>query len=164
MSVDPALRPWLIGKGLLSTRIREACGDRYALRLVDQWSGLLSSSHKLGLRAQDNAGLFRDVEMVRAGQVWVFAQTVTPDSTLCKHPWLAELGDTALDETLSVLSGMERSSYEYAWLPDGDPLAARALRAAEVRPAGLWVRRLRVTLRCAPLLMHEAFLPGMGRA
>jgi chorismate--pyruvate lyase len=164
LSVDAHLRPWLIGKGLLSSRVKEVCGERYALRLVDQWSGLLSSSHKLGLRAQDNAGLFRDVELVRGDKVWVFGQTVTPDSTLCLHPWLAELGDTALDEMLSGLSGTERSAYEYAWLPESDPLTARALREAEVKPAGLWVRRMRVSLRGAPLLMHEVFLPGMGRS
>ncbi len=164
LSVDANLRPWLIGKGLLSRRVKEACGDRYALRLVDQWSGLLSSSHKLGLRSDDNAGLFRDVEIFRGDQVWVFAQTVTPDSTLCLHPWLAELGDTALDETLQSLSGIERGAYEYAWVPVADPLTLRALREADVKPAGLWARRTRVTLRGAPLLMQEVFLPAMARA
>jgi chorismate--pyruvate lyase len=164
LNVDENLRPWLIGNGLLSVRMKAACGGRFALRLVDQWTGLLTSSQKLGLRADDNAALFRDVELYRADQVWVFAQTVAPDSTLCLHPWLAELGDTALDETLSGLSGVERSSYEYAWLAGGHPLAARALREADVKPAGLWARRARVALRGAPLLMQEVFLPSMGRA
>jgi chorismate--pyruvate lyase len=164
LHVDANLRPWLIGNGLLSARMKAACGVRFALRLVDQWTGLLTSSHKSGLRADDNAGLFRDVELCRADQVWVFAQTVAPDSTLCLHSWLAELGDTALDETLNGLSGVERSSYEYAWLPSGHPLAARALREADVKPAGLWARRARVALRGAPLLMQEVFLPAMGRA
>jgi chorismate--pyruvate lyase len=163
LSIDANLRPWLIGKGLLSIRMKEACGDRYALRLVDQWSGLLSGSHKLGLRADDNAGLFRNVEIFRGDQVWVFAQTVTPDSTLCLHPWLAELGDTALDETLHGLTGIERGSYEYAWLPAADPLTLRALREADVKPAGLWARRALVTLRGAPLLMQEVFLPAVAR-
>ena len=102
--------------------------------------------------------------MCRGEQVWVFEQTVMPDSTLSAHPWLAELGDSALGETLSDLSGVERSSYEYAWLPVEDPVTARALRDAEVRPAGLWARRSRVSLRSAPLLIQEVFLPAMGRA
>jgi chorismate--pyruvate lyase len=163
LQVDANVRPWLIANGLLSSRLKAVCGERFALRLVDQWTGLLTSSQKLGLRADDNAGLFRDVEMYRADQVWVFAQTVTPDSTLCLHPWLAELGDTPLDETLSGLSGVERGSYEYAWLPSADPLTERVLREAEVKPLGLWARRARVTLRGAPLLMQEVFLPVMGR-
>jgi chorismate lyase len=163
LSMDASLRPWLIGKGLLSQRMQAACRGRFALRLVDQWTGLLSSSHKLGLRTDDSAGLFRDVELCCGGQVWVFAQTVTPDSTLCRHPWLAELGDTALDATLEGLSGLDRGAYEFAWLPAQDPLTARALRAAEVKPAGLWARRMRVALRAAPILMQEVFLPAVGR-
>ncbi len=164
LDVDARLRPWLIGKGLLSERVKAACGERYALRLVDQWSGILSSSHKLGLKSDDHAGLFRDVEMVRGDQVWVFAQTVTPDSTLCLHPWLAEMGDAPLDGVLTELSGMERSAYEYAWVPVDDALAARAVREADIKPAGLWARRSRVSLRGAPLLMQEVFLPAMGFA
>jgi chorismate--pyruvate lyase len=164
MNVESTLRTWLIAKGMLSARVKAACGEDFALRLIDQWTGLLTSSHKLGLRSDDDAGLFRDIEMVRGGQVWIFGQTVMPDSTLSLHPWLAELGDTPLDETLIGLSGVDRGAYEYAWLPVDDPLTARALRDAEVKPEGLWARRSRVALRGAPLLMQEVFLPGVGRS
>jgi chorismate-pyruvate lyase len=95
--------------------------------------------------------------------VWVFAQTIAPDSTLDRHPWLAELGDAPLEETLGDLSGIERGTYEYAWLPGDDALVARALREAELKPAGLWARRLRIALRGAPLLIQEVFLPATGR-
>jgi chorismate--pyruvate lyase len=164
MNVEPTLRTWLIAKGTLSARVKAAGAEHFALRLIDQWTGLLTSSHKLGLRSDDTAGLFRDVEMCHCEQVWIFAQTVMPDSTLTLHPWLAELGDTPLDETLIGLSGVERGAYEYARLPAEDPLTARALRDAEVEPEGLWARRARVALRGAPLLMQEVFLPGMGRS
>jgi chorismate-pyruvate lyase len=163
LSMDAQLRPWLIGKGLLTVRFREACGERFALRLVDQWTGLLSASHRAALRLEDSAGLFRDVEMCCGEFVWVFSQTIVPDSTLSVHPWLAELGDSALGETLSDLSGVERSSYEYAWLPTEEAVTARALRDAEIKPAGLWARRARITLRGAPLLTQELFLTAMGR-
>jgi chorismate--pyruvate lyase len=161
--MDAHLRPWLIGKGLLTLRLKEVCGERFVLRLVDQWTGLLSGAHKAALRTEDNAGLFRDVEMSCGENVWVFGQTVVPDSTLTTHPWLAELGDSALGETLSDLSGVERSSFEYAWLPREEAAAARALRDAEIKPAGLWARRSRFILRGAQLLTHELFLPSMGR-
>jgi len=52
-------------------------------------------------------------------RVWVFAQTIMR-TRRCAPPWLAELGDSALGETLSDLSGVERSAYEYAWLPVGE--------------------------------------------
>ena len=121
---------------------------------------MLSDAHRSSLRVADSAGLFRNVELCCAGQVWVFAETVIPDSTLCAYPWLAELGDASLGEFLSELSGVERSSYEYAWVPAEDPLSARALRGAEIAPAGLWARRSRIQFRGVPLLSHEVFLPS----
>lgn len=161
--MDAQLRPWLIGKGLLTQRLKQTCGARFALRLVDQWTGLLSPSHKAALRTEDHAGLFRDAEMCCGDTVWVFSQSIVPDSTLCVHPWLAELGDSALGETLAELSAVERGRYEYAWLPAEEAVTARALRDAEIKPAGLWARRSRITLRAAPLLTQELFLPSMGR-
>jgi chorismate--pyruvate lyase len=163
LSMDARIRSWLIGKGLLTQRMKAVCGERFSLRLVDQWTGLLDIAHQSALRSQDNAGLFRDVEMFHGETVWVFAQTIVPDSTLCSHPWLAELGDSALGETLSGLSGMERGSYEYAWLPVNAAATVRALRDAELKPAGLWARRSRVSLRGSPMLIQELFLPAMGR-
>jgi chorismate lyase len=163
LTMEHQARPWLIGKGLVSLRMKAVSGEHFTLQLIDQWTGLLTAAHKTALRSSDNAGLFRDVEMSHRGNVWVFAQTVIPDSTLCVHSWLAELGDTALGETLSDLSGVERSPYEYAWLPVSDPVTVRALRDAEIKPAGLWGRRSRVSLRGAPLLMQELFLPAVGR-
>ena len=162
--MDARLRPWMIGKGLLTLRLKAVSNGSFALQVVDEWTGLLNAGHQSILRTDDDAGFFRDVEMNCKGQVWVFAQTIIPDSTLSAHPWLAELGESALGETLSDLSGVERSSYEYAWLPVDDPVTARALRDAEVKPAGLWARRSRLALRTAPLLIQELFLPAMGRA
>lgn len=164
LSMDAQLRPWLIGKGPLAVRLKSVCAERFALHLVDQWTGILSPSHKSALRVEDNAGLFRDEEMCSGRSVWVFSQTIVPDSTLSVHPWLAELGDLALGETLNDLSGVERSAYEYAWLPIEEAVTARALRDAQIKPAGLWARRVRIALRGAPLLTQELFLPSMGRA
>ena len=168
LDVDPRMRPWLIGKGLISLRMKDACGERYAARLVEQWTGVLPSELKaylkLGQSAAESAALFREVELSCADQVWVFAQSVIPDDTLCAHPWLGELGDCSLGEVLATLSGVERSSYEYAWLGADDPLSARALRGADVAPTRLWARRSRILLRGAPLLAQEAFLPSTGRA
>jgi chorismate lyase len=161
--MDAAVRPWLIGKGLITLRMHVACGERFHSRLVEQRTGLLGIALKSYLRVGDDAGLFREVELCCADQVWVFARSVIPDSTLCVHPWLAELGESSLGETLNVLSGVERSSYEFAWLPADDPLTAHALRDADLKPAGLWARRARIQLRGAPLLVQEMFLPATGR-
>src|SRR5271165_3547488 len=153
--VDATLRAWLIGKGLITLRMRAACGERFGLRQVEQSTGLLEGALQAALRVADHAGLFREVELCCADQVWVFAQTVIPDSTLCVHPWLAELGDASLSETLHELSGVERSPYEYAWLPVADRLSMRALREAELTLPGLWARRSRIRLHGAPLIVQE---------
>jgi chorismate lyase len=163
LDVDARTRPWLIGKGLISLRMKDVCGERFAFRLLEQRTGLLGNSHRSYLRVDDSAALFRDVELCCADQVWVFVQSVIPDSTLCVHPWLAELADSPLGEMLEALSGVHRSSYEYAWLPADDILAARALHGADVTPSGLWARRSRVLLRGAPLFTQEVFLPATGR-
>jgi chorismate--pyruvate lyase len=164
LDIEPRMRPWLIGTGLLSVRMKDACREKFAARMVDQWTGLLGGDLKACLRVGDSAALFRDEEFSCGGQVWVFTQTVVPDSTLCTHPWLGELGDSAVGEILSDLSGVERSFYEYAWLPAEDPLTARALHDTDLSPAGLWARRSRISLRGLPMLSQEAFLPAMGRA
>ena len=47
LDLDAHLRPWLIGKGVLIGALEGAvCGERFAFRLVDQWSRLLSNSHQ----------------------------------------------------------------------------------------------------------------------
>ena len=163
-AVDAQLRPWLIGSGLLTVRMSTLqSAGAFSLRLVDQWTGLLDAEQKAALKSSDNAALFRDVELILGQTVWVFARTVIPDSTLCAHPWLAELGDSPLCETLHDLSGVERSAYQYAWLPAADAASAHALRNAIRKPAGLWARRSRSALRAAPLLTLELFLPAAGR-
>jgi chorismate--pyruvate lyase len=163
LDIEARVRPWLIGKGLLSVRMKDSCGGKFGAHLVDQWTGLLGRDLKACLKVTDSAGLFRDEELSCSGQVWVFAQTVVPDSTLCVHPWLGELGDSPVADILSDLSGVERSSYEYAWLPAEDALTARALHDTDLSPAGLWARRSRILLRGLPMLSQEAFLPAMGR-
>ena len=162
-SLDARLRVWLIGKGLLTQRLRSACGGNFTLRLLDQWSVVLDAEQKAGLRSDDNAGLCRDVEMGNGVETWVFARSIVPDSTLSLHPWLAELGDASLGETLGSLSGVERSSYEFACLPAEHPIARRALQRDGGRAAGLWARRSRLSLRGAPILVQELFLPALGR-
>jgi chorismate--pyruvate lyase len=170
LEVEAPLRSWLIGKGLLTQRIKEACGARYGRKLVHQWPGPLDLALQSSLKVADTTGMFREVALCCSEEPWVLTQTVVPDSTLSLHPWLAELGEASLGETLNDLTGVERSAYEYARLPPEEALRtqhslARASRAA-AGSAGepLWARRSRIRLRGAPLLVREVFLPALGRA
>ena len=49
-TMDSQLRSWLIGKGLLTQRLKAVCGERFTLRLVDQWTGLLHAAQQSALR------------------------------------------------------------------------------------------------------------------
>ena len=91
-------------------------------------------------------------------------RSVIPDSTLCLHPWLGEFGDSSLGETLArTLRRRAQLVTSTRGCPLENELAARALREAQLAPAGLWARRSRIQLRGAPLLVQELFLPAMGR-
>lgn len=161
-SIAGNVRSYMIGKGLLTHRLKEVCGRAFTLRLVDLSSGLLNPQQRAMLN-NDSAGLIREAKMYCRETVWVYEQSIIPDSTLTAHSWLAELGDAALGETLAGVSGVERSPYEYAWLAVDHPLTARALGDADIKPAGLWARRYRYTLHGAPLLVQELFFPAIGQ-
>ena len=165
MSIDAPLRPWLIGKGLLTMRLKAVCGERFSLRLVEQWTGLLERGTQAQRWASRTApGCSARSRCAAAISVWVFAETIMPDSTLCMHPWLAELGCAALGETLSDLSGV-RAQLVRVCVAAGrrDGCAARALREAEIEAGGALGAPLELVLRAAPLLVQELFLPAMGR-
>ncbi len=161
--IEPGVRSYMIGKGLLTDRLKDVCGGLFSLRLMQQSTALLDPAQRAILQRNDSAALFREVKMYCREAVWVYAQSVIPDSTLNAHPWLAELGDASLGETLNAISGVERSSYEYAWLAAEHPLTARAFAGADINPSGLWARRYRFTLHGAPLLVQELFFPALGQ-
>jgi len=156
------MRPWLIGKGLLSARMRAACGEKYAAHLVDHGPAFWAPITRPASRSRFGRAVPRR-ELACGGQVWVFAQTVVPDSTLCVHPWLGELGDSAVGEILSDLSGIERSSYEYGVGSRPrirSPPGRCAIPTSRPRACGRGDRGFR--LRGLPMLSQEAFLPAMG--
>ena len=100
LQVEPRMCSWLIGKGLISQRMKEACGERFRVaagRAVERPSVARAQDR---LKIADSAALFRDVELCCADQTWVFVQSVIPDHTLCVHPWLAELERLLVERAL----------------------------------------------------------------
>ena len=160
--VEAGLRPWLIGKGPLCERLREHLGSRFELRAGEPWTAVLDVDERRHLGTGDGAALYREEALCCEGRTWALVRAILPDSTLAAHPWFAELGEAGLGETLAGLSGVVRGKYEYAWLPEGSPLARGT--PSERAPGGLWARRCRVCLRGAPLALYEMFLPGLGQA
>ena len=163
-TAPPALRSWLAGPGLLTARIREWCGERMRFRMLGPLRSARLSDElqgRLGLHA--GRCLLREIEFCCEGERVVYAQTVLPEPTLQRYPWLRELGDSPLGESLRQASEpLEREPLEYAALP---PDSALAMAASDATPAAqqatLWARRAVYRLGGRPILVQEVFLPAL---
>jgi chorismate lyase len=156
--VPPALLPWLTEPGLLTARVRAACGDAMTLNLLRVAPAPLSRALADRLGVHDRGCLHREIELCCGGTRWIYARSVFPDSTVREHPWLAELGGNGLGETLSKVTDVQRDPIEYLELPAGNDLAIAATGGSAVR-GPLWARRKLYRLAGGPILVQEVFLP-----
>jgi chorismate lyase len=125
----------------------------------------LSGELRARLDLQDLRCLLREIEFRCDDSRIVYAQTVLPDSTLRAFPWLRELGDSPIGETLRRAGApLVREPLEYAEL---EPEHALALAASDASPEAqqdpLWARRAVYRLGGRPILVQEVFLPALSR-
>lgn len=160
--VPPLLVPWLAEPGLLTSRVRAECGASTRLRLLRLEPAPMDPevAHRLGV--DDTTCVLREIEFTCGARRWVFAQSVMPQSTVRRHPWLRELGERGLGEALAAVEDVRREPLEYLELPVGHPLA-RAACPAESAGGSLWARRAVYRLGGPPILVQEVFLPALGR-
>jgi chorismate--pyruvate lyase len=160
--VPPALMPWLAEPGLLTSRVRAHCGAPTRLRLLRLEPAPMDPAiaHRLGV--DDATCLLREIEFTCGPRRWVFAQSVLPQSTVRSHPWLHELGERGLGESMSAVEDVRREPLEYLELSAGHPLA-RAACPEESACGPLWARRAVYRLGGPPILVQEVFLPALGR-
>ena len=154
---------WLTDSGLLTERVSRRCGSESALRVVDQRRDVMSQADATALGIANRDMFVREIELVCASAVCVFAQTLVPLATLEAQPWLAELGDDALGHRLAQQGDARLESMEFARLLPGSALRARALRARPDNTEALWARRKCYRLGGRPLLVQEVFLPETFR-
>ena len=154
---------WLTDPGLLTERVSMRCGGDSALRVVDQRRERLPQADADALGIDGPAVFVREIELVCASAVSVFAQTLVPLATLEAQPWLAELGDEALGHRLARTGDALLASIEFALLLPGDALRARALRHRPQTRDALWARRKRYRLGGRLLVVQEVFLPETVR-
>jgi chorismate--pyruvate lyase len=159
--VPPVLVPWLEEPGLLTARVRAACGAAARLRLLRLEPAALDQHIARRLGVDDATCLLREIEFTCGARRWIFAQTVLPQSTVQHHPWLRDLGDRALGESLNVVEDVRRDPLEYRELHGSHPLAQAA--GADESVGTLWARRAAYRLGGSPILVQEVFLPALGR-
>jgi chorismate--pyruvate lyase len=152
------LAPWLAEPGLLTARVRAAGGAATRLRMLRLEAAPMEPRAARRLGVEDVACLLREVEFTCGACRWIFAQSVFPQSTVQRHPWLRELGDRGLGESLSAVEDVRREPLEYLELRTADPLAEAAGAAGP-----LWARRAVYRLGGWPILVQEVFLPALGR-
>jgi len=159
--VPAILEPWLAEPGLLTARVRAACGAATRLRMLRLEPAPLDPHVARRLGVEDATCLLREIEFTCGTRRWIFAQTVLPQSSVPRHPWLRELGDRALGESLSAVEDVRREPLEYRELPGSHPLAQAA--GADAAGSSLWARRAVYRLGNWPILVQEVFLPALGR-
>ena len=159
--VPPALEPWLAEPGLLTARVRAACGTATRLRLLRLVPAPIDPRVARRLGSNDHTCLLREIEFTCGPRRWIFAQSVLPQSTVQQHPWLRELGDNGLGESLNAVEDVRREPLEYLELHGGHDLAL----AAGVADPGqrVWARRAVYRLGAWPIMVQEVFLPALGR-
>jgi chorismate--pyruvate lyase len=160
---EPRVLGWLTHRGLLTERVSLRCGTDSALRVVDQRRGVLDPAEAAALGFPGTGVFVREVELVCASVVSVFAQTLVPWPTLEAQPWLAELGAEALGARLARTGGAELDALDFALLPPGHPLRDRALRGRQDGAGSLWARRKHHRIGGLPFVVQEVFLPEAFR-
>jgi chorismate--pyruvate lyase len=159
--VPPVLAPWLTEPGLLTARVRAACGAATRLRLLKLEPAPMDPRIARRLGVDDVACLLREIEFTCGASRWIFAQSVFPQSTVERYPWLRELGENGLGESLSAIEDVRREPLEYLELPASHPLVQAAGTPGDAEP--LWARRAVYRLGGWPILVQEVFLPSLGR-
>jgi chorismate--pyruvate lyase len=159
--VPAMLAPWLVEPGLLTARVRAACGAATRLRLLRLEPAPMDPRVARRLGVDDVTCLLREIEFTCGASRWIFAQSVFPQSTVQHNPWLRELGENGLGESLSAVEDVRREPLEYLELQASHPLAQAAGRPVDTSP--LWARRAVYRLGGWPILVQEVFLPALGR-
>ena len=159
--VPAPLEPWLAEPGLLTARVRAACGAATRLRLLRLEPAPLEPRIARRLGVEDATCMLREIEFTCGARRWIFAQSVFPQSTVRHHPWLRELGDNGLGESLSAVADVRREPLEFLEFGASHPLARAA--GVDDSSARLWARRAVYRLAGWPILVQEVFLPALGR-
>jgi len=156
-------RDWLTTGGSLSERIRQRCGTDFRVQPVFQGRAPARPDELARLNLPPGARpLVREVILFDGNTPLVFARSLASIDDL-NGPWrgLRGLGSRPLATMLFADPGIRRGDLEFRQLSKRSALHARARKSVTLLPTQLWARRS-IFFRCgAPLMVTEAFLPGI---
>ena len=151
--VPAGLRHWLDSGGMLTRRLKKCCGPGFRLHLLEQRP---ATANEL-----NGGGLCREVSLECGPLRTIFARSLIPSITLAICPWLADLAENPLGETLAEKPDMKRSGFSFAIVRRGQPLYTAALPPGAETPPLLYTRRSEFRLDDHPLWVCEVFLPAI---
>lgn len=155
-----AVVDWLYDADSLTKRLKQACGGRFKVRLLDQrWQRPMRCERRLLGLGERELALVRQVYLLCDEQVVVFARTVLPLNILrSRYRYLARLGGKPLGEVLFRDSSMRRSEVQLARIGADHSLYRWLAPYAGPRTAPVWGRRSLFRLGHQPLLVSEVFV------
>ncbi len=142
--LTPVLHGWLTDPGLLTARLRKLCGDRFQLQVLEE-------------TITQQGDMQRRIVLSCGDQACIYAETQLPASTIDANPWLRDLGNDPLGETLQNRAEVRRDSFEYALLT---PEQLPSQIPVPVNTA-LWARRYAFNIGSTALTVTEFFLSGV---
>ncbi|MDD2892283.1 MAG: chorismate lyase [Halothiobacillaceae bacterium] len=156
------MHPWLHDHGSLTARIQQRC-ERFAVHPVRSGLARIACDEAavLGI-APHRLAYSREVFLHADCKPAVFAHSACRADDL-RGAWQAMkgLGNRSLGSLLFTHPLVVRHPLHFAALRPHHPLYQSAISAIDSRPDRLWARRSLFTLRGAPLLVTEVFLPAI---
>lgn len=106
-------------------------------------------------------GLCREIALECGPLRAVFARSLVPTETLTAHPFLGELGDAPLGESLAGKPTLSRDAFSFTTLRPGQALYQASLPQGAETPATIFARRARFRIGDHSLWVCEVFLPAI---
>lgn len=139
----------LTQRGLLTVALEQVFGDEISIQLLP------GSAPGRGDRLR--------CAIIKCGiKPMVYAETLMPWKTLCRHSWLVDLGAQPLGARMSEYGNVLRSAYAYCQLAPSDHIYQRVIENTGTcfdACANLWARRYSLSLDSHAVRITEVFLP-----
>jgi len=152
-------RAWLTNTGSLTQLLLRVCQNGFAVRVQTQQWRIAELDERRCLRLpQRQQSLVREVRLMCAERVLVYARTVIPAATLNgAEKKLGQMGSRPLGEYLFSNPWMQRGAMEYIHLQP----THRQYPPMQQSVGALWGRRSQFYLHQRPLLVCEWFTPAL---
>lgn len=143
-------RPWLTDRQSLTQHLIAASQGHFKVRLIKQGWGRPTHSEARALNIPPRQlAVIREVQLLGNDQVWVYARSVIPASTLTgRERQLHHVGNRSLGSVLFSDPTMRRGPLQISRLTLSDGQS-------------VWARRSKFYLSGKPLLVCEVFLPAL---